>query len=204
VIPLHESLDQVETQLASASLDPGRRAELRHLLGSLYEDLAADAKDQGAPAPEAAPSRPAKPAPVEAPQRQERPAEAPPVVRESPPPPVRPARAEKRKPAPPPVAEDENETEEEPSYEENMRRQKEDMEKASGRCWRTTDVSGVLKKKFFVPGASPLAKRNRRPPTGGPMGRGGNNISTSTGLEARDFRNLRFRKLRVFQQPARS
>lgn len=129
-IPLHESVEEVETQLAGADLDPGRRAELRHLLGSLYEDLAADARGQYARAPASAPSRPANPAPPgAAPQRSERPAEAPPAARESPRPAERPARAEKRKPAPPPAAEDKPEQEEEPSFEEKMRRQREDFEK---------------------------------------------------------------------------
>lgn len=113
-------------QLASAGLDPGRRAELRHLLGSLYEDLASDTQDQDAPLPQAAPGPARSEPPAAAPQRSERTVEAPPVVRESPRPP---ARAEKRKPAPPPAVEEEPEPEEEPSLGEKMRRQQEDLEK---------------------------------------------------------------------------
>lgn len=45
---IHASVDEVEGQLVNASLSLEHRADLRHLLGSLYEDLATDAIDRDA------------------------------------------------------------------------------------------------------------------------------------------------------------
>lgn len=72
---IHESVDSVENQLENASLSAESRADLRHLLGSLYEDLAdvSTMKDSVATAP---------PAPVKAPPVQAAPAKTEPAKAE--------------------------------------------------------------------------------------------------------------------------